>query len=439
MRDWILSVTVVVLLVWTLRYPFVGALAWAWLGVMNPHRLTFGFAYAFPFSAVVAGVTVLSWIVSREPKRLPNHPLLWVLLAWIVWVTLSTVFALYQDEAWQRWIGVGKMYAMALVVLAMLSTQRRLEWLLAVAVASIGFYSVKGGVWVLMGATGRVWGPPGSMIEDNNYLAVASIMLIPLMRYFQIRARRRWARFLIAGAMVLSVGAVLGSYSRGGLLALLAMTMVLVWKSRRRALIGVALGVLLAGLIAFMPEHWDQRMSTITEYREDASASSRLLAWQTMVNVAKDYPLFGGGFGMDNEQIYRLYSPDPSLGVYVAHSIYFQALGENGFVGLALALALLVGSWVVAGRVSREAGRRGGEWLWAADMARLVQASLVGFAVGGMFLNLLHFDLYYYLVAMVIALASIVRRPSERGCTREPDSRDGESETGLATSVHADV
>jgi probable O-glycosylation ligase (exosortase A-associated) len=413
MRDTLLSLIVATLLIVTLRHPFVGALTWTWLGTMNPHRLSFGFAYAFPFAAIAAGVTVFSWLFSREPKRLPNHPLLWLLLAWLVWITVTTAFALFQDEAWQRWREVMKVHAMTLVILAMLTTRRRLELLLAVLVASIGFFSVKGGAWVLTGAFGRVWGPPDSMIEDNNYLAVATTMIIPLMRYFQQRSNQRWVRLLLAGAMALSVASVLGSYSRSGLIAFVVMTMFLFWKSRRRILLALVFGSLLAGLIAFMPDRWEQRMSTIQNYEEDESARSRLLAWQTMFNLAKDHPLVGGGFGVDNEQIYRQYGPDPSLRAYVAHSIYFQALGEQGFVGLALVLALLIGSWIVAGRLSHEAEIRGEDWRWASDMARLIQVSLSGFVVGGVFLNLLHFDFYYYLIASLIALASIVRGPGK--------------------------
>jgi putative inorganic carbon (hco3(-)) transporter len=411
MRDTLLTLIVAILLILTLRHPFVGALTWAWLGTMNPHRLSFGFAYAFPFAAITAGVTIFGWVFSREPKQLPNHPLLWVLLAWLAWITVTTAFALSQDEAWHRWREVMKVHAMTLVILAMLTTRRRLELLLAVLVASIGFFSVKGGAWVLTGATDRVWGPPDSMIEDNNYLAVATIMIIPLMRYFQQQSSQHWARMLLAVAMGLSAASVLGSYSRGGLLALLAMTVVLLRKSRRRLLLALVFGSVIAGLIAFMPDRWEQRMSTIRNYDEDQSANTRLMAWQTMFNLAKDHPLVGGGFGIDNEQIYQRYSPSPFAGSPVAHSIYFQALGEQGFVGLALVLALLVGAWIVAGRMSHEAELRGADWRWAVDMARLIQASLSGFIVGGAFLNLLHFDFYYYLIAALIALASILRRP----------------------------
>jgi len=408
MRDTLLSLVVVTLLILTLRHPFVGALTWTWLGTMNPHRLSFGFAYAFPFAATAAGVTVFSWLFSREPKRLPNHPLLWLLLAWMAWITVSTVFALFQDEAWQRWRDVMKVHAITLVILTMLTSRRRLELLLGVQIASIAFFSVKGGAWILTGAQDRVWGPPASMIEDNNYLALATIMAIPLMRYFQQRSSRRWVRLLLIGAMALSVASVLGSYSRGGLIALVAMTIFLIWKSRRRLLLALVFGSLIAGLVAFMPGQWAERMSTIENYGEDASALARLNSWQTMFNLAKDRPLVGGGFSVDNEQIYQRYSPDPTRYSHVAHSIYFQALGEQGFVGLALVLALLTGACIVAGRVSRRAQFRGEDWRWASDMARLIQVSVGAFIVGGAFLNLLHFDFLYYLLASLIALDCIV-------------------------------
>jgi probable O-glycosylation ligase (exosortase A-associated) len=304
-----------------------------------------------------------------------------------------------------------KVHLMTLVTLAMLRDRRRLEQLLGVLALSIGYFSVKGGIWILMGGGSRVWGPPGSLIEDNNALAVASIMVIPLVRYFQMRAQQRWVRVLLGIAMALSVASILGSYSRGGLIALAAMATFMFWKSRRRVLLALVFVALASGLLAFMPAQWEERMATIQDYGQDSSASSRLLAWQTMINLAKDRPLVGGGFMVDDEAVFRKYSPDPAAGVYVAHSIYFQALGEHGIVGLGLMLAMLVGSWRTAGGAAKRAEARGPDWRWASDMARMIQVSLSGFAVGGAFLNLLHFDLYYYLIACVAALAVLVRVP----------------------------
>ena len=51
--------------------PHVGVLVWSWIGYMNPHRLTWGFAYDFPFAMVVALVTIAAWLFSREPKTVP--------------------------------------------------------------------------------------------------------------------------------------------------------------------------------------------------------------------------------------------------------------------------------------------------------------------------------------------------------------------------------
>ena len=74
-------------------------------------------------------------------------------------------------------------------------------------------------------------------------------------------------------------------------------------------------------------------------------------------------------------------------------------MGEHGFIGLALFLLLLWlafrnGTWIKKNAASREDLR------WAADLGAMVQVSLVGYAVGGAFLGMAYFDLYYHLAAI---------------------------------------
>ena len=95
-----------------------------------------------------------------------------------------------------------------------------------------------------------------------------------------------------------------------------------------------------------------------------------------------------------------IYAPVPE-DVHDAHSIYFEVLGEHGFVGLALYLALGWFAWRSCTQVRREAKSRPGG-LWLADLVRMLQVSLVGYASSGAFLGLAYFDLYYHLVALVV-------------------------------------
>jgi probable O-glycosylation ligase (exosortase A-associated) len=119
-------------------------------------------------------------------------------------------------------------------------------------------------------------------------------------------------------------------------------------------------------------------------------------------------PIVGAGFDLANPLMFNLYSVVPDQGVFAPHSIYFQALGEHGFVGLALFLALGITVWRRSGELAVEcAGRPDLEWIVL--LMRMTQVSLLAFAVGGAFLGLLHYDLPYYLAAIVVLANAAVK------------------------------
>jgi probable O-glycosylation ligase (exosortase A-associated) len=248
-------------------------------------------------------------------------------------------------------------------------------------------------------------GPEGSFITGNNELALAMIMVIPLMYYLRSLATSVWARWLWLAAMVLTALSILGSQSRGALLAIVAMGVYLWRHSEKKLRFGLALVLVAATLIGFMPSTWDERMGTIATYEQDNSALGRLNAWQMAYNLASDRFL-GGGFEVATPELFAKYAPDPRS-PRAAHSIYFQVLGEHGFVGLGLFLLFWGLTWRAATWTARNA-RLAEDMRWAERLASMVQVSLVGYFVGGAFLSLAYFDLPYDLMVIVVLLKAIV-------------------------------
>jgi probable O-glycosylation ligase (exosortase A-associated) len=119
----------------------------------------------------------------------------------------------------------------------------------------------------------------------------------------------------------------------------------------------------------------------------------------------------GGGFAIVSPEVFLRYAPNPD-NVLTAHSIYFQILGEHGFMGLALFLLVFWFAWLNGGWVVRVTKAKP-ELLWAHDLAAMCQVSLVGYAVGGAFLSLAYFDLPYYIVVILIVLRRVVRKELE--------------------------
>jgi probable O-glycosylation ligase (exosortase A-associated) len=260
---------------------------------------------------------------------------------------------------------------------------------------------------LLTGGEFRVWGPALSYIQDTNALAAALVMIVPMMRYLQLTSPHRIVRFGLLGMMLLCGIAVFGSYSRGALLAVSAM-LAFLWLKGRHKLAFVAVAVVsIPFVLSIMPAQWYQRMETIGEYQLDSSANMRLNSWGTMLNIAKDRPILGAGYEVAKKEIYNRYSPDPSFPPQVAHSIYFEALGAHGFVGLAIYLALLFCHWRTAGNIVRKAGDRP-DLAWAKHYGLMMQVSIVGFSVGGAFLSIMLFDVPYYLIGATLVASRLV-------------------------------
>lgn len=411
MRDILITVVIFGFIPFIMRTPRLGAYVWAWLSLMNPHRATWGFASNFPFAYSVALSTLVGFLFSKERRQFPVTPITVFYLSFFVWMSFTCLFAMNKPEiVLDRWIFVSKIHLMLLVTLLLVRGREQIETLVWVVTASIGFYGVKGGIWtVLTGGGGRVWGPQDSMIQDNNGLALALVVLVPLVYYLYQVNSGRLIRLGLAFSGVAICFAVLGSHSRGAFLALIAMAFMLAFKGKRPFVMSILLVAVLTTAILSMPENWTSRMESIQTYEEDASAMSRIAAWKTIWNLVMARPIVGAGFHTDNPLVFALYAPPGWDGnVLVAHSIYFEVLGEHGFPGLFLYLGLFSLSWMRAGKLARVTASDAEYGAWVPLLMRMVQVSLAGFAVGGAFLSLVHFDLPYYILAFVILVDATV-------------------------------
>lgn len=420
MRDILLTLVIFGSIPLILKRPYVGIVMWCFLSYMNPHRMTWGFAYNMPFAALVAGATFISLIKSNEPKRIPLSPITVLLVFFLVWMTFSTTLALYYDDAVWMYKRVFKIQLMNFVTLMIMVGRKRIEILVWAIVVSLGFFGVKGGVYTIVTAgSGRVWGPPGSFVEDNNTLALALLMLVPLANYLRMIAVDNRVRRVLAVSILLMVAAIVGSQSRGAFVGGLAMLFYMWIKSKSKFATAV-MGIFLMALIyAFMPQSWHDRMSSIKDYRNDPSAMGRINAWWEAYNVAKDR-LTGGGYGQWTKETFALYAPNPA-DVHDAHSIYFEALGEHGFVGLLLFLAIGIFSLRTANWNIKHTANID-ELKWANDLSRMVFVSIIAYAAGGAFLGLAYFDLYYHLIALLLLTQQAVKHH-----LTQPDALDGKS------------
>ena len=398
------------------RHVFIGVLLWAWIGIMNPHKLAFGFMHDAPVAMVVALITFIGLLTTRDRVKFDWTAPMIVLAVLIVWMALTTVFAFFPSSSMSQLVKVLKIQIMTFIAVAVLYKHLHIRLFIWINVLSLGFYGLKGGLYTIAtGGAGRVWGPPGGFIQGNNELALAIIMTIPLMYFLRATTPHKWVKRGLLLMMVLSAISAIGTQSRGALLALGAMAGLLWWRAPNKGANAVLLSVVGLVILAMMPASWYERMATIQNYQEDGSAMGRINAWMTMVNVANDR-LLGGGFDVQNPFVFGLYAPDPSNPL-TAHSIYFQMLGEHGYIGLGLFLLVWLMAWRRAGALRRET-RNDPEIGWLYHLGSMVQVSLIGYAVGGAFLSLAYFDLPYNILVMVVVCS---RWRTERDKVEQPD------------------
>ncbi|MDE2277584.1 MAG: putative O-glycosylation ligase, exosortase A system-associated [Burkholderiales bacterium] len=407
MRDLFVASVVFGSLPFILRRPFWGILLMAWLGYMNPHRLCYGFMLNVQVVQIVAITTLLGMLLSKEPKRMIWSREIVVLALFVLWMGVTTIFALYPDSAWEKYVFVIKIQILTVMTLMLLTDKERIRAFVWVIVLSLGFYGVKGGIFTIVhGGVYHVEGPAGTFIGGNNELALALIMTVPLMRYLQLQEPNKFVKMGLTGGMLLSIISAIGSQSRGALVGLLITGTIFWAKSRRKLVSGVLIVVATLVVVSLMPEAWYQRMDTIDTYQQDASAMGRINAWHTAWNLAKAR-FTGGGYDMWTPEVFRVFAPHPE-DVHDAHSIYFKVLGEHGFVGLILFVLLLALSWGKCRKIIRAVGKNA-ELLWARDLAAMIQVSMVAYFSAGAFLGLSYYDYIYHLIALTVVLYALVQ------------------------------
>jgi len=404
MRDYLVLFLVVATIPLALYQPFIGLLGFSWLAYMRPQDLSWGLAAELPLSKYVTLALWVSLIMRGKINIFRRTQVTGAMVLLWAWLLVTCFTAVHRDVAMGKFEDISKVLIIALITVVLVTDVRRFRILIGVIGFSLGFLGLKYGAYgVLRGGVQFTRGV-GGMIGDNNDFALALNMALPLLVFLTWDAPRRWVRLAAMGLVPLTAITVIFTHSRGGFLSLAAVTLFLIWNSRRRVVALVFVAVLVLAASAFVPHSFYDRIASIGDFQSDGSAIGRLNAWQASLRMANDYPVFG--VGLDNflfEFIY--YAPDPD-NIHVAHNTWFQVLAETGYTGLCFYLLLFAASWWTLWRAGRRARKYRVEW--ATNGAKCLAASLLAFMVGGTFLNRAHFDLIYHVMALCACLDRVL-------------------------------
>jgi probable O-glycosylation ligase (exosortase A-associated) len=418
--------------VWTALIPLamqsahIGVLLWVWVALLSPNDLLYGFMAGVPFNKIVAASTFCLMIISREKKSPYVDATLLLLLLLAVTATISWWNGLVAtDESNELYQKLIKEIVLAFVITVVMTTRHRLHMLVLTVALSLGFLAVKEGLISILTAGGHKIIGSGA-VGDNNSLATALLMVIPLMYYLARYSAVRTLRIGLLAAAALGLITVIMTFSRGGFVGLMVLGLFAIRYSRNK-LVGLAAVAAACCLIyTLAPESWFERLNTISDASNDSSFMGRVVAWKISWLLAMDRPFFGGGMhAVQFQAVWDAYRPLlPSLAFiptppadiipHAAHSIYFEVLGDLGFVGLGLFISLLSVAFWNCRWIARNA-RHDPTLAWAADLAKLSQISLVIYVVTGAALSMGYFELIYILLAVLSRCRRIVSQTLTAG------------------------
>lgn len=202
-RDLILVACVLVCLGLSFRHPFAGVLTWGWIALMQPYTEVYGvISHALRINLLVAIVTLLAWLLSKERKLPPLDPTTAVVAMFLIWITFNALFAVDPDQTWDQWNRDWRIMAFGLIVWAMATNRIRIHALIWIIATSFLYYGVKSGLLTIMaGGAKKLMGPAQGMYADNNQFALALLMVLPLVNYLRMQTKNRFIRIALVGGL----------------------------------------------------------------------------------------------------------------------------------------------------------------------------------------------------------------------------------------------
>ncbi|MDY7039044.1 MAG: putative O-glycosylation ligase, exosortase A system-associated [Thermodesulfobacteriota bacterium] len=417
-RDILILASVFGIAAGALYRPWWGICGYAWISYMNPHRFTWETAYAFPVAMIVAAPTLLGMILGRDRTRFPEGGEAKILGILWAFFSFTTFFAFNETGAREELIRVSKILLMTYATMFLINDRYRVNVFLTIITFSIGLLGLKGSLFAFKtGGEYMVFGPPQSFLEDNNDFAHAVCMVIPLIVWLKNQQTRKYLKNICRIMIGTSILSVLITYSRGGFLTLTAVLGLYLLRSKRKHLIILVIIIGIIVSVPFLPQKWYDRMESIQDYNQDLSVIGRFNAWHTAWNVAKDMPLTGGGFQMFTSRTFDKYAPDPD-NVHDVHSIYFEVLGEHGFVAFFIFFGMIATCILSLQKMKKYWHLKTDQW--GSGLCDALLISFAAYLVGGFTLGRVSFDLFYHLIAMVVILKTIIRDEEIAQDTKNP-------------------
>jgi len=428
MRDLAFIGFLVALIGMGLRRPFLLVLAYVYIDIVSPQRLTYYLLNTVPISLIAVVMAVGGWALADDKRdvRVAPRQVLMLLLILYCWATMQG--ADFQVEAHEKWDWVWKALVFAAFLPLTLRTRLRIEALLLFMILSAGAIVIVGGIKTIVSGGG--YGQLNLMVDNNfglyegSTISAVAVAIVPLIFWFAKFGTifpPDWRVKLFAWALAFACLLIpVGTAARTGLICIGIVALLSLRAAKRKVLyIGL---VAAAGVVAvpFLPSAFTERMGTIQNHQADSSASTRIAVWKWTLGFVQDHP-FGGGFEAyrgnriafdvvqktgEGETTNKLETDKARA----YHSAYFEMLGEQGWLGLALWLLLHFSGLVRMEVLRRRYRDPDGPLAWAGPLAAALQTAHAVYLFGALFVGIAFQPFVYMLVGAQIGLDTYLGR-----------------------------
>lgn len=418
LRSLFLTLAYLSFFVFGARAPFVLTLGYVWVDGADPQFLSYGTGLLpkLPVALIMGAAAFGSYLMTDRRDGPSFNPATALVVLFTVWVTATTfLIAEVPAAAFDKWDEAVKTLLFSAFIPYAIRSRVQIEAFLQVVLFSTAIFFMPVGLKTFLSGGG--YGVTLSMVSFNSglgegaTLATISLMMIPvaffLAQHSLLLGFTNWRKVGYTGLSIVAVSAAVGTYERTALVGFAVVGAMMLLKSRHKLLAGAFVGLVALGIIYLTSSGWNARISTVADYSSEGSALGRLYVWQWTLRYVAGHPL-GGGFNV--YLIDHIVFPDGYEAYGKAfHSIYFEVLGEQGYVGLAIFAALLVYTFFSLLRVARATKGRP-EMLWAHDLASCLQAALLTLMACGAFIGIAFQPFIYYVVAAAVSLRHNVSR-----------------------------
>lgn len=416
MRDLMFACAMLLAVPLSFAKPVIAFYLWGWTALLIPTSYFYGFMAQARLNFTLAILTFL--LIALRGVRWDSYRFNRVTFLYLLFLAHATIAFLLgypnNPNNSHYYEVLLKLLAFCLLMPLFIDSRLRMHVMILVIVLGLGLHGMLDGLKTLASA-GRhnIQGIAGSMLGDRNHLAVGLVVVLPLAYYLYQYSRNWLARFGFLGVFALLALAIMGSGSRGGFLSLAVVGLWLVMTARRKLLTLTIVAFLCIALLAYSPDQWGERISTIAEADADESFLGRVIAWKISLAIAFNNPFFGGGFhAVQVQEVWDAFkyssdilpffeTPIPTFAAKAAHSIYFEVMGDLGLAGFAIYMVILLQAIVARFQIKRLASKLGSQYTWARDMADMLMLSILAYMVGGAAVSLGYFEPIYMIVMLV--------------------------------------